>query len=197
MSRPIVNPGTLYWTGEHWVNYLREPGQKTDSGIVSLWHTRYSAVGNGTLAFVDIPGEPGFRGLCTDNREITEFIAEWYGSLGSIYDFHLPIYEADITYDGDIRTLPSWIIQTNQDRIVVTWSQIQSPVILEAPGPEFKVDQDVFSLLFFSDGAEMILNGQPIVGKPFLRDIWHPSIGAERSSCGFALAETFTLMAEK
>jgi hypothetical protein len=63
MSRPRINPGNLVWSGEHWINYLREPGAVSDSGMVSLYHTRYSSAGEGNIAFVDIQGDPGFSAM--------------------------------------------------------------------------------------------------------------------------------------
>jgi len=198
MARPIVNPGTLYWSGEHWINYLREPGAEVDNGMVSLWHTRYSAVGNGSVAYVYIPGDSGFQGICTDNQALADLIQAWMGGRGGLYEMALPTLAAEFTYAGDIRVNPSWIIQTEQDGIpstvVATWTQVQPPVILDAPAPKFAEDRDVFSLLFFTDGASITLNDQPIQGKPYLRDIWRPSIGGDRSSCVFALAETFILL---
>jgi len=37
----------------------------------------------------------------------------------------------------------------------------------------------------------MKLDGRAVEGKPYTRDIWKKSIGGDRSSCVFALAETF------
>jgi len=44
--------------------------------------------------------------------------------------------------------------------------------------------------LFFTSEASVDLDGRRIEGKPSMRDIWKPTIGGERSSCVFALAET-------
>lgn len=191
MSRPIVNAGNLYWTGEHWINFIREAGADQDSGMVSLWHTRYCQAGNGTVAYVQIAAEPGFAGICTDNPAIATFIQHWMRGRGGLYDQDLPVIETRFHQSGDIRTNPAWHIHTGQTQIVATWTQIEPPVILEAPAPKFSPDSDVFSLLFFAGGASITLNDQVIAGQPYLRDIWQPSIGGERSSCVFALSETF------
>jgi len=55
MSRSPLSLGTLIWSGEHWLNYLRRPGAAADSALISLYHAHYSSAGEGTLAFVDIP----------------------------------------------------------------------------------------------------------------------------------------------
>ena len=191
MARPVINPGTLVWSGEHWINYLRKPGNRSDSGMVSLYHTRYSAAGEGNVAFVDIPGNLGFTAVCIDNQEVAQFIIETMNrGKGNPFDRNLPVIEAEITRGGDIRKAPFWTIQTERDRIVATWTSIRSPVISEGPSPTFREDVDFFTLLFFAERASITLNGQSVDGKPYVRDIWRKSIGGDRSSCVFALAET-------
>lgn len=191
MSRPVINPGTLIWSGEHWINYLREQDSESDSGMVSLYHTRYSIAGEGSVAFVDIPGDEGICGVCTDNAELAGFITEtMIRGKGNPFGRDLPVLEAEIIRGGDVRNEPCWIIQTNEHRIVATWSEIQPPVTAEGFAPVFREDLDFFTLLFFCDAASIQLNGQTVSGNPYLRDIWNKSIGGDRSSCVFALAET-------
>jgi hypothetical protein len=191
MSRPAINPGILFWSGEHWVNYLREPDATSDCGLVSLYHTRYSPAGEGNVAFVDIPEDPGFRGICTDNRELAGFIFDnMIRGRGNPFDRELPTFDAEITRRGDIRQSPSWTIQTESDRVVSTWVSVQPPVITMGYVPYFSEHTDFFTLLFFVDEAEITFNGQPVKGRPYSRDIWRKSIGGNRSSCVFALAET-------
>ncbi|MBI3942043.1 MAG: hypothetical protein HY326_03450 [Chloroflexi bacterium] len=192
MSRPVINPGMLIWSGEHWINYLRKPGEDTDSGMVSLYHTRFSAAGEGNVAFVDIPGDPGLCALCTDNRDVARFIKEMIKGRGNVFDRDMFILDARIMRGGDIRTNPSWIIETPHDRVVASWSGILPPVIAEGDAPTFREDLDFFTLLFFTEEAQITLNGAAVAGKPYTRDIWSTSIGGDRSSCVFALAETMT-----
>jgi hypothetical protein len=77
-------------------------------------------------------------------------------------------------------------------RLTATWSGLERPVIVEAPGGVFGPKTDLFSLLFFASEASIQLNGAKISGGPYVRDIWRKSIGGDRSSCVFALSETFT-----
>jgi len=194
MSRPVINPGRLHWSGEHWINYLRQPGADTNSGMVSLYHTRYSAAGEGTAAFVDLADHPDCLGLYTDNHEVAAFIQEMIRGRGNPFDRELLIIDAHISRSGDIRFNPSWLITTHQFQITATWSDIQPPVIAEGPAPTFGPDRDFFTLLFFTDSATISLNGQPVAGQPYQRDIWRPSIGGDRSSSVFALAETMIMV---
>ena len=194
MSRPVINPGNLTWSGEHWINYIRQPGAENDSGMVSLYHTRFSAAGEGSVAFVDIAGDPDSLGLYTDNQEVAAFIKEMISGLGNPFDRELPLVDAQIYREGDVRTSPSWVIESDDNHIVATWSAIQPPVIAEGWAPTFRPDRDFFTMLFFTDEATISLNRSEIEGAPYMRDIWKPSIGGERSSCVFALAETMIIV---
>ena len=194
MSRPVINPGTLRWSGEHWINYLRQPGSDTNSGMVSLYHTRYSAAGEGSAVFVDIADQPECLGLYTDNREVAAFIQAMIQGRGNPFDREMPIIDAHISRSGDIRFNPSWVIANGRCHITATWTDIQPPVISEGPAPTFGPDRDFFTLLFFTDNASITCNGQPVKGQPYQRDIWRASIGGERSSCVFALAETMIMV---
>ena len=45
MSRSSPSLGTLIWSGEHWLNYLRPPGAEADSALLSLYHARQILLG--------------------------------------------------------------------------------------------------------------------------------------------------------
>jgi hypothetical protein len=93
-----------------------------------------------------------------------------------------------LTREGDVRHAPSWVIQTDRHRLVTTWSEVQPPVIAEG---SFREGTEHFTLLFFTDAASVRLDGRDLPGRPYPRDVWKKSIGGDRSSCVFALAETF------
>jgi hypothetical protein len=94
----------------------------------------------------------------------------------------------------DIRFSPSWVIDSGRCQIIATWADIQPPVIAEGPAPTFGPDRDFFTLLFFADSATITCNGLPVKGQTYQRDIWQASIGGNRSSCVFALAETMIMV---
>lgn len=191
MTRSVVRSGTLVWSGEHWVNYLRAPGAMSDSGMVSLYHTRYSSAGEGNAAFVDIPGDPGLAALCTDSPAVAEFIlATMIRGRGTPFDRDLPVLEARFARGGDVRTEPSWTIHTDLHEVVAVWSRVLSPVVMYGPAPSGAQSIEVFSSLFFTEQASISLDGSAVDGEPYVRDIWRSSIGGDRSSCVFALAET-------
>ena len=191
MARPIVNPGSLYWTGQHWINYVRTTDAGENSGTVSLWHSHYSAAGEGNVAYVLIAGDAPHQRICTDNPDMAAFIQEWMRGRGGMYDMELDIVPATFTRGGNILESPSWIIETDGDQVIARWGELQSPELLEAPAPNLRDGWDVFSCLFFAHSAQIMFNGHLIEGEPYSVDIWKPSLGGERSSCVFALSETF------
>lgn len=191
MDRPMVNSGELLWTGQHWINYLRPVGHPHHSAMVSLWHTHYCDAGEGTVAFIKITGITEY--ICTDNHEIAAYIRNWMKGRGGLYDMDLPVVDGVFSRDGDIRGGPIWNIETEGDQIAAIWEDLLPPVFLEAPAPKFQPDKDVYSCLIFADSARIILNDQLIPGKPYPTNKWASSIGGDRSSCVFALSETFIL----
>lgn len=187
MSDQILSKGTLIWSGEHWINYLRPPGSDTDTGMVSLYHAYYSAAGQGTTACILIKGEPGFSGVCTDNPHFAEFILNtMIRGRGGPFDAGLPIVDAKFTRSGDIRTNPSWHIAAGDQHIQATWSKIQPHLV----GPPTIHPDIVFTVLCFTDEGAIQLNGVPVEGQPYPRQAWSQNLGAPHSSCVFALAET-------
>ena len=193
MSRPVINPGTLHWSGEHWINYLRRPDSESNSAMVSLYHTRYSPAGEGNVAFVDIADQPAYQGVYSDNPEVATFVRQIISGRGNPFDQELPLYPAQLVRTGDIRQAPGWLITTDTVQIQATWQKLKSPIIAEGPAPTFGPDRDFFTVLFFTWMATIQINGQLCPGQPYARDIWQPSIGGQRSSCVFALAETMIL----
>ena len=185
MGHTPLSLGTLIWSGEHWINYLRPPDADTDSGQVSLYHAHYSSGGEGTVAFVDIPGR--FAGVCTDNRELAQFITKtMVRGRGSPFDRDLPLLDAAFTRSGDIRKSPSWEIQAGDTCIRATWAGLQPPLV----GPPTIHEFIVFTVLFFADEATILLDGDPVAGRPYPREAWRQNLGEPHSSCVFALAET-------
>jgi hypothetical protein len=187
----VVKVGTLVWSGEHWINYLRQSGAGQDSGMISLYYTRWSAAGEGTTAFVEIPGDEGFPTLYTDNREVAEIVLEtMIRGRGTHFDRDLPVVDARITRGGDIRINPAWTVRAGGQEIVSTWQVTEPPVIMYGPAPSGAERIEVFSVLYFTYEASITVDGRAVSGKPYTRDIWRSSIGGDRSSSVFALAET-------
>ena len=49
--------------------------------------------------------------------------------------------------------------------------RLAPPLILEAPAPAFKSDQDVFSHLLFTDEVSIRIDAREVKGQPYTREI--------------------------
>ncbi len=188
MKKPVaIKPGRLLWCGEHWIGMLRRKGEATDSAKVSLYHTRVSPAGEGTAALIRIPGPGGLDAIWADRRAMADWTTKQFFRDSDYFDPKLPVLAAAFSRGGDILKAPSWTIKAGGRRLAITWKATKAPVI--AAG-EFQKKNDYFTILYFADETRIELDGRRLPGKPYLRDIWKPSIGGDRSSCLFALAET-------
>jgi hypothetical protein len=189
-----VHPGSLLWSGEHWINYLRPAGGERDSGMVSLYHTACSVAGSGNVAFVLFRDELAteWSAICTDNRRLVEF-TQTTMIRGKVehFDRELPILDAEFHHCGDMPTSAWWEIRTAEHRIRAAWRQFGHAVVMYRPDPALTGDFCFFSALLFTDEAEIHLDGSRVDGQPYTRTIWREVIGGDRSSCVVGLAETF------
>lgn len=180
----------LVWSGEHWILYLRRPGEADNSGSVSLYHTSYSAAGEGTVAFArsdEVGLEPT---LFAENSALAEFVIENVVAWGpSPFERHTPIVQASFKRGGDVRSAPTWRIEANDHVVDAEWSHLEPEVVMDRPLESGAVTV-VHSVLFFSAAATMKVNGRQVEGEPFVRESWRRAIGRPGSSCCFALAET-------
>ena len=182
--------GKLIWAGEHWINFLRPAGADSDTAQLSLYHSSYSPAGEGTVAFVIIPGT--LEAVCTDNPALVEFIIETMirGKNASL-DRELAVVDATFRRGGDVCRTPSWRIELPGHLLEASWSQLDEPVMVYRSDRQIQQRRPVFTLLFFAEEGEIRWDGIPFPGRPYRRDIWREAIGeAARSSCVFALAET-------
>ena len=154
--------------------------------MVSLYHAYSSPAGLGTAAFVQIQGEGGFTGLCTDNEAFAEFVKETQVTSSAPYDIDMPLVSAQFRKSGDVLERPTWTIRAQDRQVVASWWGLQAPLV----GPPTLHPRIVFTILVFAEKAGIELDGKAVAGAPYLRDVWAKSLGTPRSSCVFALAET-------
>lgn len=190
----VAENKALVWSGEHWIAYLKNHDNQADVGRVSLYRVIYSAAGEGHVAFVDIPDE-ALTGIYTDSVKLADFLIKTVArgtSNNNFYRHDMPIFEADISRGGDVRTMPSWTIATEDVAVETVWSSIHQPIILEGPGPTNNDAAVTHSLLFFANEATISFNGKSVGGVVYVRDQWIRAIGRQGTSAVFAIAETTT-----
>ena len=180
-----VLPGRLLWSGEHWICFLRAPGTREDSVRVSLYRSVYSPAGEGHVAFVDVPGS--LQAVLTDNRAFLEFIREtMFRGNAPPFRSSLPIVEAVFQRGGDLKESPSWIMEAGRHRLSVTWARLEPATLAYRADPEIQGRRPVFTVLFFCQGARVLLDGRRIEGTPSLEASggrhWEAETGVPASS---------------
>jgi hypothetical protein len=187
-SSPLQR-GSLEWTGEHWISMLRPPGSVQDSAVVSHYSLRICPRGEGNVAVVRIGGEEGVHAVCTDNADMLDWAIPRCFERAAYWHAGLPVLESTFTRWGDATREAGWRIQTEDGHEIVTgWTVTDPPVVMNTP---WRDDQEVFSILYFTDEATVELDGGAVAGNPYPRDIWKDTLGGDRSSCVFALSESF------
>ena len=182
-----LSQGSLLWSGEHWILYLRPPESQVDSGQLSLYCAAYSPAGRGTVAYIDVPGSEGLTAVCTDNPDLADFItATMIRGSNNPFDRELPQWRATFSRAGRMDRNPSWTIQSEHNTLTATWEQLESPLV----GPPTLNPHIVFTVLVFAAAGRMQLDGTVVPGCSYSRDAWRKNLGQARSSCCFALAET-------
>ena len=144
MEPAVINRKTLFWTGEHWINFLRRPGEEAHSGMVSLYHTHYSTAGAGIVALVHVDAPQRFTAICTDNRALVPFIQEHWprGRIPPFDGPDVPVLDATFRRGGDIRRDPGWIITVEGHEIVARWMVTQPPLVMTRAGAGQMTRQD-------------------------------------------------------
>ena len=186
MTTPVLNTGRLAWSGEHWINAIRTAGSSEPSAWFSLYHTRYCEAGEGNVLQLVIPGA-NISCMLTDNRTVGDWVMQCFFNKSSVRTRNARIMEAAFRREGESQRNPAWVVEFDCHQVVARWHVSEAPVIAYGP---FQEDAEFFTLLFFTDDSTVELDGKMIEGEPYPRDIWKASIGGERSSSVFALAET-------
>ena len=193
----MTQSGNLIWSGEHWIAYLRRPGDESNSASVGVYHTRWSPAGEGNVALIHVGGEGGFSAAVADNRAVYDFTMERVRAAAPddpFNDLDLPLLDGSVVRGGDVRSAPYWVITAGGRTVVATWSDLVTPFIMTGKPPNDRGVAVAFSVLIFGDGGSIALDGEQAPGAPYTREGWRRITGPDgpASSFCFALAETYT-----
>ena len=193
----MTQDGGLLWSGEHWIAYLRRPGEKSNSASVGVYHTRWSPAGEGNVALIHVEGPGGFSAAVADNRAVYDFTMERVRAAAPddpFNDIDLPLLDGSLVRGGDVRSAPYWLITAGGHTVVATWSDLVTPFIMTGKAPNDRGVAVAFSVLIFGDGGSITLDGAQAPGAPYTREGWRRITGPDgpASSFCFALSETYT-----
>ena len=193
----MTQDGGLLWSGEHWIAYLRRPGEESNSASVGVYHTRWSPAGEGNVALIHVEGPGGFSAAVADNRAVYDFTMERVRAAAPddpFNDLDLPLLDGSLVRGGDVRSAPYWLITAGGRTVVATWSDLVTPFIMTGKAPNDRGVAVAFSVLIFGDGGSITLDGAQAPGAPYTREGWRRITGPDgpASSFCFALSETYT-----
>ena len=115
MDRAVsVHSGKLIWSGEHWINAIRQERAEFPNAWVSLFHTRYSPAGEGNAAQVIIRGNPAVNCIAIDDHGVGGFTRETFFARASTFDPQAPIVKARFRREGNVSREPVWIIESDE-----------------------------------------------------------------------------------
>ena len=135
----MTQSGGLLWSGEHWIAYLRQPGEESSCASVGVYHTRWSPAGEGNVALIHIEGENGFSAAVADNRAVYDFTVERVRAAAPddpFNDLDLPLLDGSVVRGGDVRSAPYWLITAGGRTVVATWSDLVTPFIMTGKAAE-------------------------------------------------------------
>ena len=134
----MTQDGGLLWSGEHWIAYLRRPGEESNSASVGVYHTRWSPAGEGNVALIHVEGPGGFSAAVADNRAVYDFTMERVRAAAPddpFNDIDLPLLDGSLVRGGDVRSAPYWLITAGGRTVVATWSDLVTPFIMTGKPP--------------------------------------------------------------
>lgn len=177
-SLPTVRPGKVILNGENpfiWL-FETEGGSKTTEA--SVWTVTYSEKGSGHALFIKSELTDNKWRIYSDNHDMVRWIQTTVqGMLNpETADQSIPIIEAEFSCYGDVRDSWTQTIKSPNDEIVMTWNNIQKPVLVQdenisEPGRPYGVSV----IMMPADSARLTLNGQQAKGQIFPMDLnGHP-----------------------
>jgi len=201
MTRPIINPGVVDWSGENPGMYLREAADGPFVTLISYFRVVLSPKGRGHAAFIlqDPHGDgrsAARPNLCiTDNEPMAKYVRD--GFVANFGAFK------GIKGLGSIRMVPGWDFMRAGDgttehvewfrssvgQVSLAWKDLGDVYIVEMPKDKSATGQhEMFSLFVDVRAVEVSINGKGVAGKPFPREF----AGKKNSSTAFlAYSETW------
>jgi hypothetical protein len=190
MTRPVLNPNPPLWAGDHLLLALRRPDQTTDTTAVSYYRTQWSPAGAGQAALVISDAAGGHRAIYTDNPTLTTWLqTELVRPENPFRERSLPVRPARFETTGSIADTWRTVIRAEATAVVLTWTDFEPPLYLEAPDPAIRAGMDIFSLIAPARTGVVEIDGQRAAGSPYPNETWRAATGQARSSALIAICE--------
>lgn len=201
MSRPVINPGQIDWSGENPGMYLKETADGPFVTLISFFRVVLSPHGKGHAAFMlqDPRGsgkDAAKPNVCiTDNEPLANYLRDGFvthfgafkGATGLAGCRMVPGW--DFQAGGDGRTVHTEWFRSAIGQVCLTWDQLGAPFLVELMKEGSATGKhEMFSLFVESPSVRATINGNAVAGKAFPREF----LSRKNSSTAFlAFSETW------
>ncbi len=200
MERPVINPGTIDWSGENPGMYLKETPEGPFVTLISFFRVVCSPHGRGHAAFLLLDpfgdgADPARPNVCaTDNDTLARYLREhfvsYFAPFRNSHGLQHCRFEAGsyFTSSGDARTTYTERFWSAVGEVSLTWEPLGDAFFVQMPKDKSATGQhEMFSLFVNAAGVRVTVDGRPVPGRPVPREV-----GGRASSTAFlALSETW------
>ncbi len=201
MSRPIINPGQVDWSGENPGMYLKESADGPFVTLISFFRVVLSPHGKGHAAFMLLDPQGNGKdarkpNVCiTDNEPLAIYLRDnfvaHFGAFKTAANLRATRMEAgwDFQASGDGRTTHTEWFRSTIGQVSLSWDRLGAPFIVEMPKDKSATGKhEMFSLFVESPSVRATINGNSVAGRAFAREF----AGKKDSSTAFlAFSETW------
>jgi hypothetical protein len=183
-----TDPNQVRLTGEN--SYMRlhtaENGPLTTR--CSHWRILLSPSGSGHVLLARSDVTENERRIYADNIALARWLQQEILSSGEFADQAIPVIHAVFSRSGDTRFFWTETIETEVEKLVLTWYDFGEPFVISVPIGSVADRPLGWSSVFVpARRAQLTLNGRVAAGRPF------PEPRGDRmsSTAGLALSETW------
>lgn len=169
MPMPMTDPNEVRLTGENSFIRLHLDEDGPESTRTSHWRILHSPGGAGHVLFIRSEVTEDEVRLYSDNIAMTRWLqAEIESLLHSPFaDQELPVIEAVFSKSGDTRTFWTETVETDDERISLTWYDFGTPYMLTVEaGSVAGRPHGVYSCFIPAARAQLTVDEQVAAGRP-------------------------------
>lgn len=184
----ITDPNHVQLTGENQYMRLHTEANGPLTTRASHWRVLLSPGGPGHVLFLRSDVTQDEPRIYADNIALVRWLQQEIVTTGEFADQMFPVIDAVFSRRGDSRSFWSEMVESDADRIVLTWYDFGEPFVITVPvGSRADRPLGWSSVFVPARRAQLTLNGMVAVGQPF------PEQRGERlsSTAGLALSETW------
>ena len=169
MPMPMTDPNEVRLTGENSFIRLHLDEDGPESTRTSHWRILHSPGGAGHVLFIRSEVTEDEVRIYSDNIAMTRWLQGEIESLlhPPFADQELPVIEAVFSKSGDTRTFWTETVETDEERISLTWYDFGTPYMLTVEaGSVAGRPHGVYSCFIPAARAQLTLDQQVATGRP-------------------------------